>query len=1659
MKTEKFNSRFFKSLIKCTSSVGLFFGSFAALNGFSQTVDQYNAIPPSLAENTAPLIMLAMSVDHQLFYKAYSDYEDVDGDGLVDTTYDNDIEYAGYFDSSLCYTYSDTDGYFSPSSAISHTLDDDDNISSRGYCNVGTTNNEWSGNFLNWATMTRIDEVRTILFGGLRSTDSSTLTILERSYLPNDAHSFAKFYIGSDLGQVSPFSNIDISDPTNEDHGITICNTTRYTGSSLSQDVTEPPLARVVAGNYTLWNANERAQCLYEDERGGENGNDPALSGIYAHEENPYIADQAQQANGTTVGDYHVRVLACDSTYIDEEHSTQDCKQYPDGNYKPIGLLQEFGEDDSALWGLISGSYTKNKSGGVLRKDIGSITNEVNYLTDGTFNSTPTDGGVIAAINSLRISNYSVADTYRYNVHDSCSWGINSFTDGNCTNWGNPFAEIMQECYRYFSNASPDANFNTDDTSLFPDLITDTTWNNPQTQDTACAELNVIAFNASAVSYDADQLITGVDTATNTVGTEEIVAGSSYFVGDNGDPMATADELCTAKTVGNLADVRGTCPDSPRLGGSYNVAGLSYYAYTNDLRGDLEGEQTVTTWGVDLAPGIPKVEIEVPGSDPVQTVSILPACRNSDVGGNCGLVDFKIVEQGSDATSAWGSFFVNWEDSEQGGDYDQDMSGVLVYRLDASVDPAELTIQTDTIRDSTPDDMGFGYVLGGTTDDGFHVHSGANGYSELGCAGGCNVSDSATDETYDVGTSTATLLRPPLFYAAKWGGFEDTDDNNKPTIDTGTDDGREWDDDGDGSPDNYILAINPVDLRDRMRSMVINILERTAAGTAAAVNAQTGSGEGAIYQALYTPRLKETGSELISWLGTVRSFFIDEYSRLRQDTNDNARLDSTDYVIVTEFDEIERETFIYTYEANSDGTIGNLVGGPFELSDNDNVDPIWDAQDELSKLTNIVANRTNYSDSADGGRYIFTSIDRVDESGGAPDGLVLNPEVSTINPGQSATHDGVYPFVSSTFNLTGDTENDFRYLGLGDGADQDDVNDIVNYIRGDETISGARNRTSGGKAYLLGDIVHSTPAVVGRPSDRYDIQYRDESYEAFANKYRNRRSVVYVGSNDGMLHAFNSGFYNPVTSTFELTSTTETPHPLGSEIWAYVPYNLLPHLQWLVDDDYPHVYYMDGPIRTYDVNIFTPSAKYPNGWGTILVAGMRFGGGDYSFDHDDDPDTDNITTRSAIVVMDITDPEEPPELIAEITDEDLGYTVSEPAVVKYRKRNSSGLYQWNSQNSWYLAFGSGPAGANDTERESALDNGVSFKSSKAFVFDLKNKTLEKFEVMNEILQPEEDSFTSGFASVDWDSDYDDDAVYYGLVAGDAATPEGKLKRAKLEFNESGSLESVAADYSTDLFNDISRAFSATPQTARTSSGEWWVYAGTGRHYVPDDNESSQQQYYFGIKEPRDSNGDHPLQNQVDAYYLLDTTEIDVYEDGRVRHNLTGSLTLNAAGESESLGTNGTFAQVRQFVQEHASGWYFQFETAPTTLNPRVRNTTRAALSGSSLIFTAYEATGEVCDVLGSAYLFAPNIETGIPAPFAPIRTDSNYVLSALNPGDPDVERVDIGKLIGTGAASDPVITGRSVIVQTTTGQLPTTDLNKAAEVSNRAGWGEIPIVW
>ena len=161
---------------------------------------------------------------------------------------------------------------------------------------------------------------------------------------------------------------------------------------------------------------------------------------------------------------------------------------------------------------------------------------------------------------------------------------------------------------------------------------------------------------------------------------------------------------------------------------------------------------------------------------------------------------------------------------------------------------------------------------------------------------------------------------------------------------------------------------------------------------------------------------------------------------------------------------------------------------------------------------------------ASSGRYIFTGIDRTG------DGQI----------GWDAWVNEVEPFVPATFP-NGASDNQYRLLGLT-SANKADAPNLVNFIRGQEGLPGYRNRTvdyantGQAKPWLLGDIVNSSPVSVGRPNSSYDVSFGDDTYLEYKLKYEKRRQVVYVGANDGMLHAFNAGFYDPNTLTYKLSS-------------------------------------------------------------------------------------------------------------------------------------------------------------------------------------------------------------------------------------------------------------------------------------------------------------------------------------------------------------------------------------------------------------------------------------------------------------------------------------------------------------------------------------------
>ena len=142
-------------------------------SGLSQT-------PLFVSQSMPPLNLLVMGRDHKLYYEAYNDASDLDGDGVIDVGYKpNQLDYYGYFNNNVCYDY--VDGVFTPSVAATGDK--------KKICDK-----KWSGDFLNYLTTSRMDAIRRVLYGGMRVTDTATNTILQGAYIPRDAHAWAKSY-------------------------------------------------------------------------------------------------------------------------------------------------------------------------------------------------------------------------------------------------------------------------------------------------------------------------------------------------------------------------------------------------------------------------------------------------------------------------------------------------------------------------------------------------------------------------------------------------------------------------------------------------------------------------------------------------------------------------------------------------------------------------------------------------------------------------------------------------------------------------------------------------------------------------------------------------------------------------------------------------------------------------------------------------------------------------------------------------------------------------------------------------------------------------------------------------------------------------------------------------------------------------------------------------------------------------------------------------------------------------------------------------------------------------------------------------------------------------------------------------------------------------
>jgi len=309
----------------------------------TQTMANFTSYPSGVnglaAPNVQPLIMLVMSRDEQLFNKAYPDYTALVAGGPINTTYSDAFAYNGYFDPNICYSYSGANNYYQ---AVTSTN------TGTHQCSGGTY---WSGNFLNWVAMSRLDVLRWTFYGGTRSTDTATKTVLERAEIPDDLHAWTKVYSGTDINKYAPFTTTT-----------SFCNvSTGTTGgwtraTTTTSGVNSTPVIRAASGAWGDWSATAKAQCLgQQSPDDGGNSARPA----------------------STITNYTARVLVCQNA----SGIPNEAFCVSDGSaLKPEGLLQQYSKaasNSTKRFGLVTGSAVKARLAGQLRRNVGLLANNV----------------------------------------------------------------------------------------------------------------------------------------------------------------------------------------------------------------------------------------------------------------------------------------------------------------------------------------------------------------------------------------------------------------------------------------------------------------------------------------------------------------------------------------------------------------------------------------------------------------------------------------------------------------------------------------------------------------------------------------------------------------------------------------------------------------------------------------------------------------------------------------------------------------------------------------------------------------------------------------------------------------------------------------------------------------------------------------------------------------------------------------------------------------------------------------------------------------------------------------------------------------------------------------------------------------------------------
>ncbi|MCX7277607.1 MAG: PilC/PilY family type IV pilus protein [Burkholderiales bacterium] len=593
---------------------------------------------------------------------------------------------------------------------------------------------------------------------------------------------------------------------------------------------------------------------------------------------------------------------------------------------------------------------------------------------------------------------------------------------------------------------------------------------------------------------------------------------------------------------------------------------------------------------------------------------------------------------------------------------------------------------------------------------------------------------------------------------------------------------------------------------------------------------------------------------------------------------------------------------------------GSVIGATvsYDTSGNATMTAQWNARDLLEATTSPASTRK-----------IITYCD----SATTPAGIAFTATAMAACPTTGRLY---YPSFAS---ITGTTSTSSTAAA-----------DYLAYLRGDRsnelsaTVT-ATNRIYRKRSYLLGDFVGSKTTAVGAPSMPYYEMY-NLGYTAFKQSYTSRKTVVFAGSNDGMLHAFDGTM--PGTTS---TSTTANCSTCGQELFGFIPSfvygtSSTAATSGLASFGSPtrsHYYLVDATPLDFDVDISKVCSSDTStttavcskvsttpDWRTLLIGGLGKGGKGYYAMDVTNPGTPETTSSGVTTSATYGDWTSEANLAARVlwefpktsdttTIARMGYSFGAPSVMKTAKYG------------WVAVFTSG----------------YNNSDGKGYFFFVNPRTGALLET---VVTPEGSTTTPlnmahASAYTYNQTDYTADAIY----AGDL---QGNLWRVDLTGTTAAySIVKMATLYKT----------SGTPQPVTTrplvevdpNTAKRYVLVGTGRLLADSDISSTAIQSIYAIYDGTSGNGAF----QAASVYATPLTRSDLEAN---------TSTLTGIGSAPTS----------------TAGWYFDLSASTTSPYVAERvNVTPTAYSGSAF-FGVNLPNGSVCSPSGTGYVLGFSISTG-----------------------------------------------------------------------------------